>query len=64
MNHFNEPLPAATWEIVADVWTEFVTEFQSEAVVCDQVMIITNDLLLRSPNLDLLAQMRQSCLIN
>jgi hypothetical protein len=62
--NLNESSPAVTWEVVADIWTEFVTEFHSESVVCDQIMIVSDNLLLRSPNFDLMSQVQQSCLVN
>jgi hypothetical protein len=46
----------ASLEVVDQLWEEYVSDFQSDNIVCDQVMIIAEGLLLRSPNYDLLSR--------
>jgi len=40
-------------KIVDDVWQEFLTEFESGDLVHDQILIVSERMLLRGPNFDL-----------
>jgi hypothetical protein len=40
-------------KIVDDVWEEFLTEFESGDLTHDQILIISDRMLLRGPNFDL-----------
>jgi hypothetical protein len=51
-------------EVVENVWEEFVTDFGSDEMIIDQIMIIKDGLLLRSPNLDLLRYKGEEYLIH
>ncbi|MBT3786283.1 hypothetical protein HOF92_15010 [bacterium] len=41
-------------KIVDDVWTEFLNEFQTGDLVHDQIFIVSDNMLLRGPNFDLM----------
>lgn len=51
-------------EVVEDVWNEYLKEFHSDDIVCDQIMIVSDKLLLRGPNYDLLLQAEQNVFIH
>ncbi|PCJ21505.1 MAG: hypothetical protein COB02_02615 [Candidatus Cloacimonadota bacterium] len=50
-------------KVVDDVWKDFVREFESGDLVHDQILIVSDKLLLRGPNLDLVQQFKSSELL-
>ncbi len=47
---------SAKFEIVHDVWKEFLADFENGQVMYDQILIINDSMFLRGPNLDLVHQ--------
>ena len=45
-------------KVVDDVWRDFVKEFENGELVHDQILIVSENLLLRGPNLDLVQQFK------
>jgi hypothetical protein len=43
-------------ELVHDVWTEFLADFENGQMLFDQILIINDSVYLRGPNLDLVQQ--------
>ena len=49
---------------VDDVWKDFLMEFEKGTLTHDQILILGNDLFLRSPNFDLIKLIDLENLIN
>lgn len=47
-------------KVVDDVWLDFIKEFEAGELVHDQILIVSESLLLRGPNLDLVQQFKAS----
>ena len=49
---------------VDDVWKDYLMEFEEGTLTYDQILILGNDLFLRSPNFDLIQLIDLENLIN
>ena len=50
--------------IVDDVWVDFMDDFHLNRRPCDQILIITDEMFLRGPNLDSIWSMGNKTHIN